>query len=193
MPRRPNAHSRPARRSPFATSPGVRGRALLVRYESKLGQIEVSMRELVGQNRILKDELRRWTTDASSPSAHLPPRLGKGEWEGGVVESLGERRRGEARHAWGSRTSFGGAGGTEDESGEEEEAGGVDAGGGGDSGPGSYGGRFESRRSAGAGCGDGGLGGGGGTHLRSRARLEAAKSSLSLSVSSNQQVAVCSE
>jgi len=46
-------------------------REVAARYDAKLADIESSMRELVAQNRALKDELRRWTAaDGFEP----PPR-----------------------------------------------------------------------------------------------------------------------
>ena len=39
-------------------------REVASRYEAKLGEIEASMRELVGQNGALKAELRRWAAAA---------------------------------------------------------------------------------------------------------------------------------
>ena len=41
-------------------------REVASRYEHKLSEIEGAMRELVGQNRTLKEELRRWTADAEA-------------------------------------------------------------------------------------------------------------------------------
>ena len=51
---------------PSATAAAERAeREVASRYESKLGEIEAAMRELVGQNRTLKDELRRWTSEGT--------------------------------------------------------------------------------------------------------------------------------
>ncbi|KAL1514532.1 hypothetical protein AB1Y20_003629 [Prymnesium parvum] len=78
------------------------------RYEAKLGQIESSMRQLVSQNRSLKEELHRWTASepdewrasrrAISTSRSFDRAQSDGEAEEGEEEEeYGEAWRGEAR------------------------------------------------------------------------------------------------
>ena len=50
------------------------------RYESKLGEIEAAMRELVGQNRSLKEELRLWASEGTDLA--LPPMSVRGSAAG---------------------------------------------------------------------------------------------------------------
>jgi hypothetical protein len=57
-------------------------REVASRYEHKLSEIEGAMRELVGQNRTLKEELRRWTADAEASA-------GSG-WVGGYDGGYGD-------------------------------------------------------------------------------------------------------
>ena len=47
-------------------------REVAARYETKLGEIEAAMQELIGQNRALKAELRRWTAEGLDALPQLP-------------------------------------------------------------------------------------------------------------------------
>jgi hypothetical protein len=90
-------------------------RSMSQRYESKLGEIESAMRELVLQNRALKAELRRWTS-LEAGSVRTPATGGPGG--GGGPGGAGARggcgcggTGGERPATAAARTSAGGGGG----------------------------------------------------------------------------------
>ena len=60
-------------------------REVASRYDTKLAEIEGAMRELVGENRSLKDELRRWTAEGTDFASSSHPIGGRGRAPAGLA------------------------------------------------------------------------------------------------------------